>query len=923
VPTLGVIFWPIIECTTNFGNGTCISYFGYFNAGTEPIYAPIGGSLSNSFSPGAVDRGQPTVFAPGRVISNFTVESDCSDPVTWTLNGHTATTGTDTTCIEACCVEVELDICITQLVGGVCPGIAYGPLTACPSDGSCPQEPTVAPTLPPTFAPTSKPTRIPTRAPTTRPTRKPSVSPTVIPTPSANIVSEFALLQTVDNIPSGLGDVVGDDDQAVATAFANSPTAVSVFKAAVASTMGISASDVSFVSATAVTASSTSSASVTPPAPRMWDLKNLWSSVKSSAAEVGSLFSGQSSSASVSLAIQFKVQFVTEGNDQAAVTSAYEAMTSAFSSAVTSGTFTEAIKNQAQNANFTAMTTVSASAAPSVASGPVTVSQHTAAPTEAPTVRAANTASIVEGAVGVTTITATVFGVVFGLYFFVGSIIAFKRTAIANDASKKDHIASLSPFQVLLGAAISTAACAAQLSLAAGLFTLPEHIASLMAVASALVIGRALYFLSSVVYVFAFVNGSSDATLAYSDWALTASTVCLMCVHTEAATYLPWTDSNRKTDTGELYGFPSFASMLAAHLLTVVQAVMMLICSVIALVEVAHYNNQDKELGYVCLLSIGANVLLGGYGLLMLMFAHIDSTGDSNAVSSRASQYEYKQQPSSVSDAYVNIIYTDTDEDTKKKQQKARRRSKELESGGAASESKASSAGPNVDVRNSKLNGSGESGADASTIRRGSAASSNAEPASDNNNNKDKRRRSRASLILDAIEGGSSSDVNAGISPGKVSNKVTSPTSIGPSVVAEAMSPQQQRRMPGSSLRPSRSGSLSSPPISAQTSQSSAPSPLRSPSLSLVGSPPKLTPIETVINSPRTPRTSGAVGVVDSDGNNVIHLVSVGQRLPTRKSVANTSPSSSSAASSSAGAGVGAVASANRRASAVPMTDNF
>ncbi|MGH9568872.1 MAG: hypothetical protein ACRD4F_04500, partial [Candidatus Angelobacter sp.] len=75
---------PELECVVNNGNGSYTAQFGYENLNTGAVNIPVGSS--NGFSPTPADRGQPTVFQPGRQRSAFSVTFDGSNLV-WSLQG--------------------------------------------------------------------------------------------------------------------------------------------------------------------------------------------------------------------------------------------------------------------------------------------------------------------------------------------------------------------------------------------------------------------------------------------------------------------------------------------------------------------------------------------------------------------------------------------------------------------------------------------------------------------------------------------------------------------------------------------------------------------------------------------------------------------------------------------------------------------
>jgi hypothetical protein len=83
VDSLTMPVHPILECVHNNGNNTYTAYFGYQNDLDKTILVPIGGQ--NSFSPGQSDRGQTTLFYPGRHTNVFTVDFDGSN-ISWILD---------------------------------------------------------------------------------------------------------------------------------------------------------------------------------------------------------------------------------------------------------------------------------------------------------------------------------------------------------------------------------------------------------------------------------------------------------------------------------------------------------------------------------------------------------------------------------------------------------------------------------------------------------------------------------------------------------------------------------------------------------------------------------------------------------------------------------------------------------------------
>jgi len=83
---------PILECVEDLGGGSFRAHFGYLNENAVDVTIPIGSD--NKFTPSPQDRGQPTVFTPGRTPffpdSEFQVDFDGS-PLVWSLDGRTST----------------------------------------------------------------------------------------------------------------------------------------------------------------------------------------------------------------------------------------------------------------------------------------------------------------------------------------------------------------------------------------------------------------------------------------------------------------------------------------------------------------------------------------------------------------------------------------------------------------------------------------------------------------------------------------------------------------------------------------------------------------------------------------------------------------------------------------------------------------
>ncbi len=79
---------PILECVQRNANGTYTARFGYHNTTGSAVTIPVGSN--NHFTPGNQNRGQTTVFQPGRVVNAFSVTFTMSASATlgvWNLKG--------------------------------------------------------------------------------------------------------------------------------------------------------------------------------------------------------------------------------------------------------------------------------------------------------------------------------------------------------------------------------------------------------------------------------------------------------------------------------------------------------------------------------------------------------------------------------------------------------------------------------------------------------------------------------------------------------------------------------------------------------------------------------------------------------------------------------------------------------------------
>jgi hypothetical protein len=85
---------PVLECVEpNFDGVTYIAFFGYKNDNSVAVEIPVG--PSNKFTPSPIDRGQTTVFEPGRFRFAYSVVFDGNNLV-WTLTSPNGSRRTST-----------------------------------------------------------------------------------------------------------------------------------------------------------------------------------------------------------------------------------------------------------------------------------------------------------------------------------------------------------------------------------------------------------------------------------------------------------------------------------------------------------------------------------------------------------------------------------------------------------------------------------------------------------------------------------------------------------------------------------------------------------------------------------------------------------------------------------------------------------
>lgn len=124
---------PIVprgDCVSINADGSLSGHFGYRNMNPFPISIPVGSN--NGFTPGAVDRGQPTLFIPGNLPNVFSV--DFSDQIGWLLSGQAA----QVTKNSPSCTPNDAPNCNA---GGAYQTPCQGTLTKITLDGSASSDP--------------------------------------------------------------------------------------------------------------------------------------------------------------------------------------------------------------------------------------------------------------------------------------------------------------------------------------------------------------------------------------------------------------------------------------------------------------------------------------------------------------------------------------------------------------------------------------------------------------------------------------------------------------------------------------------------------------------------------------------------------------------------------------------------------------
>jgi hypothetical protein len=94
VQELPQLITPFVECVKNNGGGSYTAKFGYLNNNINSVFVPVG--TNNKFSPAPENRGQSTIFLPGRNYEVFSVDFDGRNLV-WNIFTKKATASKNST----------------------------------------------------------------------------------------------------------------------------------------------------------------------------------------------------------------------------------------------------------------------------------------------------------------------------------------------------------------------------------------------------------------------------------------------------------------------------------------------------------------------------------------------------------------------------------------------------------------------------------------------------------------------------------------------------------------------------------------------------------------------------------------------------------------------------------------------------------
>ena len=95
---------PVLECVVFKGSAPDVAVWGYDNPNSFSVTIPVG-EATNGFSPTPVDRGQPSVFASGRVAGAFQTPFKGAATLAWRLGKKTVTADSSS---KRCTATLEL-----------------------------------------------------------------------------------------------------------------------------------------------------------------------------------------------------------------------------------------------------------------------------------------------------------------------------------------------------------------------------------------------------------------------------------------------------------------------------------------------------------------------------------------------------------------------------------------------------------------------------------------------------------------------------------------------------------------------------------------------------------------------------------------------------------------------------------------------
>jgi hypothetical protein len=120
---------PILDCVSESQDGKLTAHFGYENFTSSEILTDIkfaSDVSANYFTPGLINRGQVSIFKPGKVRSAFSVPFD-GNPLTWIIKPAAGTTQSVVVSSNSLrCAKVEPRAECQTLANNTISGVTFG-----------------------------------------------------------------------------------------------------------------------------------------------------------------------------------------------------------------------------------------------------------------------------------------------------------------------------------------------------------------------------------------------------------------------------------------------------------------------------------------------------------------------------------------------------------------------------------------------------------------------------------------------------------------------------------------------------------------------------------------------------------------------------------------------------------------------------